>query len=107
MAKASNGRATAPKAAAPSKSGRVAIKGATPADKVQVAMARKVNAEAPKASDEAAARENTKSTVAAPEAQATDHEKRVAAQKLFDKADDDGKAEVLANEAARNAALGY
>lgn len=42
-----------------------------------------------------------------PEQVASPKEKRLAAQKLFDKADEDGKAEIIADNQRRNAALGY
>lgn len=42
-----------------------------------------------------------------PEAQPTPREARAAAQKLFDKADEAGKAEMIADNQRRNAALGY
>ncbi len=53
------------------------------------------------------ARANTKTGAASPEAQATPKEQRQAAQKLFDKADEQGKADIISDTQARIGALGY
>ncbi len=57
--------------------------------------------------DAASARANAKTGAASPEAQATPKEQRAAAQKLFDKADEDGKAEIIAETQLGLAARGY
>ncbi len=57
--------------------------------------------------DAASARANTKTSVASPEAQPTPKEQRAAAQKLFDKADEQGKADIISDTQARIGALGY
>jgi len=78
------------------KSSRVRIKGADAADKEQIAAARAANR----------AEENTKNSTATPEAQPTAREAREAAQKLFDKADEDGKAQIIAETTQRRAVFG-
>lgn len=87
------------------KVGNTTVKGATAADREQIAAAKaSVKADAERAP---AARENTKTGVAAPEAQDSPRARRDAAQKLFDKADEEGRATIIAETAARSAALGY
>ncbi len=90
---------------------RVKITGADAADRQQIAAARKANADdaARKTSDTdaASAKENTKTTAASPEAAPTPREARDAAQKLFDKADEEGKAELIATASMQRAVLGY
>lgn len=79
-------------------SGRTRIKGATAADKQQIAAARAAN--------EADAKDNTRTGAAAPEAAPTAREARDAANKLFEKADEDGQAEIIADTQARRAIFG-
>ncbi len=84
---------------------KATIKGATKADKEQIAAARAVNKA--EAAGERAPEENTKTGVATPEAAPTPREARDAAQKLFDKADEDGKAAIIAETQVGLAARGY
>ncbi len=92
---------------------RVKITGADAADRQQIAAARKANADDAAAdrktsdTDAASAKENTKTTTASPEAAPTPREARDAAQKLFDKADEEGKAELIATASMQRAVLGY
>lgn len=84
-------------AARTAKVGNTTIKGLTDADMKQV--------EAGKASaDDAKA--NTRTGAATPEAQNTAREKTLAANRMFEKADEDGKAQILAETRASLAALG-
>lgn len=78
------------------KATKTTIKGADAADKEQIAAARAANR----------AEENTKATAATPEAAPTPREARDAAQKLFDKADDAGKAEMIAEASLSRAVRG-
>lgn len=72
------------------------IKGADAADKEQIAAARAVNK----------AEANTRTTSNSPEAAPTPREARDAAQKLFDKADEEGKAEIIAQTTLSRAVFG-
>lgn len=84
------------------KVGNTTIKGATEGDKQAIAAGK-----AAARTDADAARANTRSTTATPEAQPTPKQQRAAAQKLFDKADEDGKAAIIAETRAGIAARGY
>jgi hypothetical protein len=110
MAKAKTARATA-RTARTVKVGNTTVKGATEADRAQIAAARAANrAEEARAATAEAPREaraNTKTAAATPEAQDTPRARREAAQKLFDKADEEGRAAIIAETTARNAALGF
>lgn len=86
------------------KAGRTPIKGATAADKQNIAAGKR----AAQADAEAlTARENTRNAAATPEEAPTARERREAAQKLFDKADEQGQAEIIATNAARISAYGF
>lgn len=78
------------------KASKVRIKGADEADKQQIAAARAANR----------AEANTKASDAAPEAQPTAREARAAAQAMFDKADEEGKAQIVAETTQRRAVFG-
>lgn len=100
----------------PKSAAKTDIKGMNDADRQMQAAARNVNAAEARGEDVSAAdklmgkddaRDNTKSAAASPEAAETPRQARDKAQKLFDKADDDGKAEIISNNQTRLAALGY
>jgi cell division septum initiation protein DivIVA len=57
--------------------------------------------------DAASAETNTRTSAASPEAAETPKEARARAQAMFDKADEDGKAELIQEASLSRAARGY